>query len=87
MANYEGEPVDSIPLYVSSDGKEITDWQGGFIGSVRSSARIRLPLWSSVHGQYITAYVAVINGIRYYGRSSPGICINLHPYKNQKEGA
>lgn len=68
--------------YISADGRSVTDWHGMVIGTVLESRKVRLSQWSYVHGSYWFAYrVKMDDGVMMYGRSSPGICITLRPYK------
>lgn len=70
--------------YVSSDGRYITAWHGKIIGAVKRTRSVRLPRWSYVHGKHINHYeVMMADGRRMYGRSSPGIAVNLRCYRDQ----
>lgn len=66
--------------YVSSDGQSITTWTGGELAHVVRSRKCRLPRWSYFHGHHYYSITARdSDGRRWYGRSSPGICITLRP--------
>ena len=69
--------------YVSSDGKDVTTWTGGKLGSVVSRRRCELTRQSFTHSrkEYSSFRVRDIHGAEWYGRGSPGICINLRPCK------
>ncbi len=68
--------------YLSSDGKTVTTWTGGKLGTVTSSTTIHLAKYSWIHGKTMQAIrVRDIHGGMWYGRTSPGVCVNLRPLK------
>ena len=68
--------------YISSDGRHFTGCKGNILGTVISCHRVNLPRWSYVHGDFMLSYrIRDIHGGLWYGRSSPGICINIRPMK------
>lgn len=75
-----GEPTCG---YVSSDGRTVTDWHGQFMGRITAATKVALPQWSAIHGSYLLHYTVNINGVWYWGRSSPGILISLRPYSGR----
>jgi len=71
--------------YISSDGKHATGWKGNVLGYITESHSTPLPFGHKFyhwHGKNYTAYtVRDIHGGLWYGKSSPGMCINLRPKK------
>jgi hypothetical protein len=72
-----------FPGYLSSDGKRLTGWKGNTLGHVIDWSFCTLTRQSWVHGKdYRSVRVRDIHGREWYGRGSPGICINLRPTKD-----
>lgn len=66
--------------YVSSDGLKLTTWEGAQIGTVRCTSSWRNP--RSHFRSRIHAYVANIDGKRYYGRGAGnGMLLKLRKTK------
>lgn len=68
--------------YISSDGKSVTGWKGNKLGDIIQASTVRLAQWSAFHGKSMLAVkVRDVHGGLWYGRGSPGICINLRACK------
>lgn len=68
--------------YLSSDGRTVTTWTGGYLGTVVRSTPVRLARWSWCHGKTMQAIrVRDVHGAMWYGRTSPGVCVTLRPCK------
>lgn len=69
--------------YVSGDGKTITTWSGGKLADVvrrvpcKLTRRSYLPHYGDEG--YSSFRVRDVHGGKWYGRSSPGLCITLRP--------
>lgn len=71
--------------YISSDGKRLTTWTGGTLGTVIQKTETALPFGrtnSWVHGKhYFQFRIRDVHGQYWHGKSSPGICITLRRLK------
>lgn len=68
--------------YLDGDGRTVTTWTGGKLGTVTSSHTIHLARWSYVHGKTMLAIrVRDVHGAMWHGRTSPGMCVTLRPSK------
>ena len=68
--------------YVASDGMAITTWTGAVLATVVSRKPCALTRVSYMHGRSMWRYSAVTSdGVRWYGRGSPGIVIKLRRAK------
>lgn len=76
---------DRFTAYVSSDGREVTTWTGGNLGSISRSTPVKLARWSAFHGSHVYAYRVIdFDGARWHGRGSPGMVITLKRVKGRK---
>ncbi len=69
--------------YVSSDGKSITTWSGGKLGTVIASRPCKLTRQSFTHSpkSYRSIRMRDESGNDWSGRGSPGIVIKMRPVK------
>lgn len=76
----------SKPLiaYINGDCTEVTTWKGKKLGDIVWSKQRYLSKWSPYHGARIT-HIRVVDifGGRWYGCSSPGMSVKLHPDKGK----
>lgn len=72
--------------YLSADGKAVTTWTGGKLGSVTWSRATKLTRQSYTHNRnsYRTVNMRDVHGNYWTGRGSPGIAIRLRPMKAPK---
>lgn len=74
----------SLPFtaYLSSDGRRLTGWKGNVLGTVVDWSPCKLTRWSFIHGkEYRAVRIRDVHGAMWYGRGSPGVCINIRPCK------
>lgn len=73
--------------YISSDGKRLTTWTGGTLGTVIQKTETALPFgrtYSWVHGKhYFQFRIRDVHGQYWHGKSSPGLCITLRRIKGE----
>jgi hypothetical protein len=68
--------------YLASDGRTVTTWTGGKLGTVTSATTVRLARWSAFHGKTMQAIrVRDVHGNMWHGRTSPGMSVTLRPLK------
>jgi len=68
--------------YISGDGRSLAGWKGNVLGTVIWSSPVRLTRRSFWHGKDYAAFrIRDIHGGLWYGRGSPGICINVRAMK------
>ena len=71
--------------FISSDGKSLTSWSGGKLGTVVRKVATALPFgrrFSHVHGSHYYAFqVRDVHGQYWHGKSSQGVAIRLRRMK------
>lgn len=71
-----------VGAYLAGDGRTVTTWTGGKLGTVTASSTVRLARWSAFHGRTMQAIrVRDVHGNMWHGRTSPGMSVNLRPCK------
>lgn len=70
-----------VGVYLSADGKTVTDFHGTVVGTVTANRRVMLTQRSYIHGSSIRSVSVVAGGRRWYGRGSRGLALTLRPYK------
>lgn len=70
-----------VGVYLSSDGKTVTDFHGTVVGTVTANRRVMLTQRSFIHGSSIRSVSVVAGGRRWYGRGSYGLAFTLRSYK------
>lgn len=73
--------------YVSSDGLKLVGWKGNVLARVTLSRPTPLPFgrrWSFWHGREMTLYhFCDPQGHNWWGKSSPGLAINVYRLKSK----
>lgn len=70
-----------VGVYLSRDGKTVTDFHGTVVGTVTANRWVDLPRRSWVHGTALCAVSVLAGNRRWYGRGSRGLALTLRPYK------